>query len=150
MARETTMVPPAANKYRFFLIHPEGSAIVARPVDAHLQGTALAEMLKLELMQIADSSECQVLVINFEGVKLISSAVISSLLGVKRHLSVSHRTLKLCGMSESVRFVFRTLNMDGSVFEIADNVTAALAGSAPALSYYEVCGVVSPPAEETA
>jgi len=144
------MVPPITNKYRFFITSEENSTVVARPVDAHLQGTALAEMLKLELMQIADSTECQLLVLNFEGVKLVSSAVISSLLGVKRHLATSQRQLKLCGMSESVRFVFRTLNMDGSVFEIVDNVATAVAGSAPALSYFDICGVASPPAEETA
>ena len=144
------MVPPISNKYRFFLVHSDDSAVVARPVDVHLQGTALAEMLKLELMQIADETGCQTMVLNFDGVKIISSAVISSLLSVKRHLAGHHRLLKLCGMSESVRFVFRTLNMDGSVFEIVDDIQTALASSAPALSYYDVCGIASPPAEESA
>lgn len=140
----------SASSYRFFTIQQQGSAVIARPVDLILQGTTLAEMIKLELMQIADVTHCDLLVVDFDRVKLVSSSVISSLLGVKRHLASTNGRLKLCGMSESLRYVFKSLNMDGTVFEIVADVSEALAGGGSSISYYDVCGVLSPPAEESA
>ena len=116
--------------------------------DPYLQGSALAELVKLELMQIIDSSDATVAIVDFENVKLISSSVISGLLSVKRHLAAANISLKLCGMSESLRHVFRTLNMDGTIFTIVDNVNDALGTESKVMSYYDVCGRLSPPDEE--
>ncbi len=136
--------------FRYFTIEQVGDAAIARPVDQHLQGTALAELLKLELMQIFETTGCKTAIVDFANVKLVSSSVISSLLGVKRHLSASGIPFLMCGMSDSLRYVFRTLNMDGNVFNIVDDVSEALSGSSKATSYsyYDVCGRPSPPGEE--
>lgn len=137
--------------FRFFTTEQLGDATVARPVDPYLQGTALAELLKLELLQIMESTGCKTAVVDLHNVKLISSSVISSLLGVKRQLAASGIPFTLCGMSDSLRHVFRTLNMDGNVFRIMDDVDEAIASSdAKVTSYYDVCGRVSPPDEEQA
>ena len=136
--------------FRFFTIEQIGDVVVARPVDAYLRGTALAELLRLELQQIVDTTHSKSLVLDFQNVKLISSSVISSLLGIKRHLAASSIPMKLCGMTDSLRHVFRTLNMDGSVFCIVDNVPEALEdeSGSKVTSYYDVCGRLSPPDEE--
>ena len=136
--------------FRFFTTEQIDDATVARPVDAYLQGTALAELLRLELQKIVEVSGSKSVILDFRNVKLISSSVISSLLGLKRSLAVSNIPLKMCGMSESLRHVFRTLNMDGSVFCIVDDVSSALEGEANSkvMSYYDVCGRLSPPDEE--
>jgi len=137
--------------FRFFTIEQIGDAVVARPVDQYLQGTALAELVKLELLQITETTGCKAAVVDFRNVKLISSSVISSLLGVKRHLNAHHIPFTLCGMSESLRYVFRSLNMDGTIFQIVENVSAALtAQDVKVTSYFDVCGQVSPPGEENA
>jgi anti-anti-sigma factor len=136
--------------FRFFTTEQLGDAIVARPVDPYLQGTALAELLKLELLQITETSGCKSAIVDLHNVKLISSSVISSLLGVKRQLGASGIPFILCGMSDSLRHVFRTLNMDGNVFRIVDDVRDALGAEAKVTSYYDVCGRVSPPDEEQA
>lgn len=134
--------------YRFFSAEQIDDTVVLRPVDRYLQGTALAELLKLELLQIADSTSCKAAVVDFTEVKLISSSVISSLLGVKRQLNSNHVPFTLCGMSDSLRYVFKSLNMDGTIFQIADDVPSAMETGARGTSYYDICGLASPPAEE--
>jgi anti-anti-sigma regulatory factor len=142
----------AMSGYRFFTTEQIGDATIARPVDPHLQGTALAELVKLELLQIFEATACKTAIVDFQNVKLISSSVISSMLGVKRQLSASGVPFLMCGMSDSLRYVFRTLNMDGNVFNIVDDVSEALSGTSKAssYSYYDVCGRLSPPDEENA
>jgi anti-anti-sigma regulatory factor len=136
--------------YRFFTTERLGDAIVARPVDIYLQGTTLAELIKLELLQIVEDTPSKSVIVDFQNVKLVSSSVISSLLGVKRQLTVAGIPFLLCGMSDSLRYVFRTLNMDSTVFSIVDNVAEALTGDPRSTTYYDVCGQVSPPGEEQA
>jgi anti-anti-sigma factor len=141
----------SSSSFRFFTIEQAGDATIARPVDPHLQGTAVAELIKLELMQIFESTGCKTAIIDLHNVKLISSSVISSLLGVKRHLTVNGIPFVLCGMSESLRYVFRTLNMDGSVFNIVDTVEEALSSTDKSPAYYSnVCDRLSPPDDENA
>jgi anti-anti-sigma regulatory factor len=136
--------------FRFFTVEQVGDATIARPVDAHLQGTALAELVKLELMQIFETTGCKTAIVDFFNVKLVSSSVISSLLGVKRQLSASGVSFFLCGMSNSLRYVFHTLNMDGTVFQIVDDVSKALTGNPTSPCYSDICENNSPPDEENA
>jgi len=142
------VVRPEMTTFRYFTTEKVGQATIARPVDPYLQGSALAELVKLELMQIIDSSDSTLAIVDFENVKLISSSVISGLLSVKRHLTAANISFKLCGMSDSLRHVFRTLNMDGTIFTIVDSVGDALGSDSKTVSYYDVCGRVSPPDEE--
>ena len=73
-ARRT--VPMSA--YRFFTTQKLGDTTVARAVDTYLQGVTLAEMVKLELLQIVDSDEAQSLVLDLQDVKMISSSVMGT------------------------------------------------------------------------
>ncbi len=136
--------------YRFFAIEQTGPAVVARAVDSYLQGTTLAELWKLELQEIGERDDVQEVIVDFREVKMISSSIVSSLLGIKRQMGIHEKSLKLCGMSDSLRHVFRTLNMDGTVFDIFEDVPHALNGQHRGDSYYDVCGRVSPPDEESA
>ena len=139
------------NGYRYFTTEQLNDATIARAVDAYLQGTALAELVKFELAQIAASSPARTLIIDFSNVKMISSSVVSSLLSVKSQLTASDKRLRLCSMSESLRYVFKTLNMDGTVFEILDSVDQALSDDRSRLHWYSDVGDrVSPPEEESA
>jgi len=52
------------------------------------------------------------LVLDFSDVALISSSLLSKLLLLKRRIDASHGTLRLCGMSNDIRSVFRTSNLD--------------------------------------
>ena len=114
------------SSYRFFTTEQNGGVTIVSPVDPYLQGTALAELLRHELLQIVDTTGSESVVVDFRNVKLISSSVVSSLLGVKRHLKAANTPFLLCGMSDSLRHVFRTLNLDGTILTIVDSVEQAL------------------------
>ena len=135
--------------YRFFTTKTIGDATVVQAIDPYLQGTTVAELIKLELSQIAQNVPTKDLVVDLHNVKMISSSVISSLLATKRQLAASGVALKLCSMSDSLRYVFKTLNMDGTIFDIFDSVESAMSGASQLHSYYDVCGRVSPPDEES-
>jgi anti-anti-sigma regulatory factor len=136
------------SNYRFFTVEASDDTVVARAVDPYLQGPMLAELIKLELMQIIESAPGKNLVIDFQDVKLVSSSVISSLLGIKRHVTAAKCSMKLCSMTVSLRHVFKTLNMDGTVFEICDTIDEALRSGHRGTSYYDIVGQLSPPDEE--
>ena len=136
--------------YRFFTTRAIDDTTIVQAVDPYLQGTTVAELVKLELAQIVKSSPNQHLVIDLANVKMISSSVISSLLALKRQLAAGEVSLRLCCMSESLRYVFKTLNMDGTIFDIFDSVDDAISGQSRGHSYFDVCGRVSPPDEESA
>ena len=132
--------------YRYFTIEHHGDATVARAVDTKLQGVAQAEFVKQELVQIMQSTP-QRLVIDLHKVKMISSSVIAGLLAVKSRAVSGGKRLSLT-MSDSLRAVFRTLNLDRTVVDIYTTAAQALASSPRSDSYYDVCGQVSPPDED--
>ena len=136
--------------YRFVTTETVNDTTIVQAVDPYLQGTTVAELVKLELAQIVEASPNQNLIIDLGNVKMISSSVISSLLALKRQLATEGVSLRLCSMSESLRYVFKTLNMDGTIFDIFETVEDALSGDTQRQSYFDVCGRVSPPDEESA
>ena len=133
--------------YRHFTIENHGHATVARAVDTQLQGSAQAEFVKAELIQILQSTP-QRLVIDLHNVKLISSLVISSLLVVKSRAASDGKQLVVT-MADSLRTLFGVLNLDRTVLSIHTTAAQALASSPRSDSYYDVCGQVSPPDENS-
>ena len=131
-------------KSRYYLVESHGDAIVVQIVDAYLQGDALAECLKLELLQIVDHTAPKLVVIDFRNVKLIGSLAVSSLLTVNQRLAGAGIFLKLCSMNDQLRQLFRTLRLDGSVFRIVATVSEALEGPAGSPTYEQICGRPSP------
>ena len=132
--------------YQYFTIENYGDVTLARAIDKHLQGLAQAEFVKEELIQIIQSTPRR-LVIDFHSVRMISSAVISGLLVVKSRAVSEGKQLSVT-MTDSLRAVFSTLNLDGTVLEIHTTAAQALARSPRSDSYYDICGEVSPPDED--
>ena len=93
--RATPVRAVVMSNYRFFTVEVADDTVVARAMDPYLQGPMLAELIKLELMQIIQSAPDKNLVIDFQDVKLVSSSVISSLLGIKRHVTAAKCSMKL-------------------------------------------------------
>ena len=131
--------------YHHFTIENHGDATVARAIGTQLRGSAQAEFVKEELIQILQSTPRR-LVIDFHDVKLISSLVISSLLVVKNRAARDGKQL-VVAMTDSLRTLFGTLNLDGTVLSIHTTAAQALASSPRSDSYYDVCGQMSPPDE---
>src|SRR5262249_51379552 len=59
----------------------------------------------------ADDSPME-LVLDFTGVALVSSSLLSKLLQLQYRVQAAHGTLRLCGMSPVVRAIFRRSNLD--------------------------------------
>ena len=131
-------------KYRYYEIEEADDVVVARIVDSYLQGDALAECLKLELLKVVQDKSPRLVVIDFQNVKLISSLAISSLLTINQRLASSGVYLKMCSMDDSLRQLFRTLRMDGSLFKIYDTLPEALGGPMGSPTYEDICGRATP------
>ncbi len=132
---------------RYIKVQRYNDVLVAELVESILRGAIQTEILKLELQQVL-AEGTPTLVVDFRNVKMISSNVVECLLAIQHRAKQLDIKLKLCEMSRELREVFRTLNLDGSVFEIVDTTQSALRNDARLRSYYDVCGRVSPPDEE--
>ena len=130
--------------YRFFVVDQQDAGVVAQIVDSHLQGETVAEFLKLELLKIVDDLSPQMTVVDFRNVNIVSTSVISCFLYVNSRLGTRGIKLKLAGMSETLRHIFRTLQLDGTVLQIYETVDEALASSSRPVTYEDVCDRPTP------
>ena len=71
------------------------------------------------------------LIINFESVQRFSSEGINMCLQAKSTLDANNGELKLCGLLPQLREAFAALNLDGNVFQIHDDIEAALNSCRP-------------------
>lgn len=114
------------NGYTQFDLLRIGDSHIVHLHDASvLSGEAIAQS-KTELFQLVDSDAPHRLIINFASVQFCSSATVGILIQLEHELKPKGTQLYLCGMRESIREVFRVLNLDGSVFEIRETVANAL------------------------
>ncbi|MCA9218664.1 MAG: anti-sigma factor antagonist [Planctomycetales bacterium] len=134
--------------HRYFNVDRTDEAIIAQIVDAHLNGAALADFIKQELLEMLDEDQPKTLIIDFQNVKSVSSSMISSFLQISNRMRSSDARLVFCAMSESLRSIFKTLKLDGSVFLIVDSVEEAL--DSKQRSYFDASGKYSPPDDELA
>lgn len=74
--------------------------------------TTIREVAKQIMEILPDPGSPVHLVLDFSGVALVSSSLLSKLLLLQRRIKASHGTLRLCGMSNDIRSVFRTSNLD--------------------------------------
>jgi anti-anti-sigma factor len=65
------------------------------------------------------------LLVSFEQVKRFSSEAIGALIRAHRRVQAYSGQLKLCGLDPVARAMFRTANLDGTVFEIFDSCQQA-------------------------
>ncbi len=134
--------------HRYFSVNRTDDAIVAEIVDAHLNGAALADFIKQEMLEMLED-EPKTLIIDFKNVKSLSSSTISSFLQIANRMRSSNARLAFCAMSESLRGIFKTLKLDGTAFRIYDSADEAIRSSEKH-SYFEASGKHSPPGEELA
>ena len=104
--------------YRYFHVEDQDEQIVIRMTEPQLYGDIVGEVLRLELTELIKTKKPRCLLIDFERVTTISSSIIAALLAVKRRLDREGGELKLCDVPPAVRQVFRTLHLEGNLFEI--------------------------------
>ncbi|HZT80854.1 MAG TPA: STAS domain-containing protein [Gemmataceae bacterium] len=117
------------NPYR----HSECSLVVMRVTEAQLQGDALSDALREDLLGAVDRSGAAHVVIDFGAVTYLASVAFRPLLSLHRKLKERGGRLVLCGMSPVVAEVFyvtRLVSTKGSSaapFEMQPDVPAAVA-----------------------
>ena len=112
--------------YKRFDVQSEGDVLILHMADPRLFETLLVNELEDELLNIIDQRQPTKVIVNFARVTHCSTSVINGLLRGKKRLTRIDGALKLCGMRDTVREAYRILNLDGTVFEIYDDVAAAL------------------------
>jgi anti-anti-sigma regulatory factor len=112
--------------YRYFQLEETPSGMIVRISESHLCGGCVAEVLKLELSRLVKTKSPQLLLIDFQCVRTMSSGVIGALLSIKRQLDRYGAQLKLCAVGVPIREIYRTMQLDGNVFHICDSVAEGL------------------------
>ena len=84
------------------------------------------ERTKCEMYEMLAACRPIQLILNLAAVQRCSSAAISVLTHLHLDLKATQTGLCLCGVRDSIRRVFSTMQLDGTVFEILDTVPNAL------------------------
>ena len=113
-------------EFRYIRVEQIGSAIVVRFVESDLSGMAMAESIGIELSHAIAQFAPSRLIIDFDGVKLIASSVIGTLLNVRKRLTQQDSVLLLCRVPVPIREVYRTLNLEGRMLRVFPTVEEAI------------------------
>jgi anti-anti-sigma regulatory factor len=113
--------------YRHFTVDQSDKVAVIRVADPRLFDTLIVTEFEDELLDFVGMHSPQNVLIDFDVVTHCSTAVINGLLRAKKRLVARKGQLALCGMADSIREAYRTLNLDGTVFTIYNHRDEALA-----------------------
>ncbi|PAY16745.1 hypothetical protein CKO51_25240 [Rhodopirellula sp. SM50] len=125
-AEEVAFDEVAESEYEQFDLQEIEGAHVVHLHDASVLSTESLVQTKRELFAMVEKCEPSRLIVNFASVRFCSSETVGILIQLHTELKPRDTRLYLCGMRESIREVFRVLNLDGTVFEIRGTVTNAL------------------------
>ena len=108
-----------------FQVEKNGKVIVLRVTGESLMAPDAEELCE-QLLAFVAARQPQQMVVNFSDVTRCSTAVINALLLVKKRLLSADGEVKLCGVRDGIRHVYRILNLDGTVFQIHDTLDEAV------------------------
>ena len=118
-----------SKQYFTYEIHPYGGFLV-RATEKTLSGDVVGEILGIELLEILRENQPLVLAVDLTPVRMISSTVVGALLRVRRTLEEYQGELRLSGVSDLIREILRTMNLE-THFRIFDDENAALDARPP-------------------
>ena len=108
--------------------------LVLTITEPQLQGDALAETLRQEMIHAVSTTGSKKVAVDLEHVKYCSSVGFRPLLSLRRKVQELHGRLVLCNLSREVTEVFRATRMimsgprsSGFVFEAQPTLAAAIA-----------------------
>ena len=108
-------------------VETDGEVTVVRLNDRKLQEMVLIGELHDELLEFVEQHPPDKLLIDFASVTQCSSAVVNSMLMVRKRLHGRGAAVRLCGMQKQVRQTFQLLKLDGTLFQIHETVPDGLA-----------------------
>jgi anti-anti-sigma regulatory factor len=113
-------------KYERFDLQTIEDVLVLHLADPKLFETVMVSELEEDLLDVLKQQQPRKMLVNFARVTHCSTSVINGLLRAKKRLVSDGGSLLLCGMRDTIREAYRILNLDGTAFEIFDDVPAGL------------------------
>lgn len=110
----------------YFTIDVRGAVVIAHITKSALSEEDNIEQLGQELSMLVDQFGCRRLVVNFQAVTLITSAVLGKFIALHRILHRRDGRLALCGMVGVVRVVLAATKLN-EYFTLTDTVEEAVA-----------------------
>jgi anti-anti-sigma factor len=123
----------AEASYRHIRCATEKGVLVITIAVPQVEGIEISTLLRDEMLQALDASDCTRVAIDFQHTKYISSVAFRPLLVLWRRLKELNGRMMVCGLSPVVGDVFYTtkmVNSGGTVsapFELETDVAAAVA-----------------------
>ena len=117
--------PEGVLSYRHLEVGTNGDVIVVRLGKHWVLDELTVTKISAELLGVADRPDCHCLVLDFSGVTQLSSAVLATLLKIRRKMQPEGENLRLCGLNSHLRSVFAITKLD-RLFDITDNETGVL------------------------
>jgi len=105
----------------------EGNATVAIFADDRILDEMLIQKLGNELIALTQDDNVKNLVLNFDKVEFMSSAMIGKLVLLNKKCGGAGKALRFCCINTNLMEVFRLTNLD-KVFTIDSDEAAAIAG----------------------
>jgi anti-sigma B factor antagonist len=93
-------------------VRDEGSVRIIRFQDRALTDEATIRNVGDQLAAALPRSGPSSVILDFSGVETISSMMVGKLIALQRRVDNQHGQLRLCELSDPVRNVFRTSNLD--------------------------------------
>jgi anti-anti-sigma factor len=112
--------------YQTFSVQHCNEITLVHLSDVRILAAEHIAMLRQELLRLVVEEQPKKLVINFAQVKHCSSELISTLLVAWKRLASDGGLLRLCGMNENIREVFRITRLEGTVFDIYETAAEAM------------------------
>jgi len=108
-----------------FRIEAKGEVTVVTPTVFDFIDQAVNFESKKELITFARREQLDKVVVDFQNIQRFSTEFIGTLLSLKRQIGAAGK-IKLCSLQPVQRDIFRVLNLDGTVFEILEDVNEAV------------------------
>ena len=112
--------------HRYIQLESNPRALIVRFVEQDLFGEMVAECTKMEIMQAVDENHPSRVIIDFTDVRSISSSMIGALLTVRNRYQRDGIELRLCCVPVPIQEVYRTLNLQGTKFQVDDTLEQSL------------------------
>jgi anti-anti-sigma factor len=98
--------------YRHLRVLCPGRVTVVRLLDSTCTYFSNGTDTGLELVRIADTPDCRVLILDFSSVKMIDSQLLACLISVHQRLKRKQGSLRLRGLRPNLRELFERTHLD--------------------------------------
>ena len=110
---------------------PAGNVVVVRFVGLTKISSDVVDQLGRELDQLMDEDDGANVIMNFEGIESVCSAMLGNLVRLRKRADSESREHKLCNLSDLVSRILRMVQLH-KFFEIHDTEDAAISSFGPA------------------